>query len=104
LGASIFGEQASLVLQQLVLARDSGLGLTDLAKTAQPYPTYGQIVRELADRFQATRMERGLMASALRFFYGFQPRLETGNGASGPPPASITQADVHDSAAANPSH
>lgn len=82
LGATILGEEASLVLQQLVLAMDSGLGLGDLAGTTQIYPTYARIVRNLADQFQATRMDRGLRAAALKLFYGFQPRTATVNGAS----------------------
>ena len=56
--------QASLILQQLVLAMDAGLGLGDLAETTQIYPTYGQVIRELAGQFQTTRLERGFMATA----------------------------------------
>jgi pyruvate/2-oxoglutarate dehydrogenase complex dihydrolipoamide dehydrogenase (E3) component len=82
LGATILGEEASLVLQQLVLAMDAGLGLGDLAETTQIYPTYARIIRELAGQFQATRLERGFMATALRFFYGFQPRTDIGDGPS----------------------
>ncbi len=82
LGATILGEQASLVLQQLVLAMGAGLGLGDLAETTQIYPTYGQVIRELADQFRTTRLERGFVARALRFFYGFQPRSAAGDGAS----------------------
>src|SRR5208282_5713089 len=79
LGATILGVQASLVLQQLVLAMDAGLGLGELAETTQIYPTYGQVIRELAGQFQATR-QRGFMATALRFFYGFQPRTAAVDG------------------------
>jgi pyruvate/2-oxoglutarate dehydrogenase complex dihydrolipoamide dehydrogenase (E3) component len=82
LGATIMGEEASLVLQQLVLAMDSGLGLGDLAGTTQIYPTYARIVRNLADQFLASRLDRGLRAAALRLFYGFQPRTAAVNGAS----------------------
>ncbi len=82
LGATILGAQASLVLQQLVLAMDAGLGLGHLAETTQIYPTYGQVIRELASQFQATRLERGFMGRALRFFYGFQPRAAAADGAS----------------------
>ena len=84
LGATILGEEASLVLQQFVLAMDSGLGLGDLAGTTQIYPTYARIVRNLADQYQATRLDRGFRAAALKLFYGFQPRtagpVETANG------------------------
>ena len=80
LGATILGEEASLVLQQLVLAMESGLSLGDLAGSSQIYPTYARVIRDLATQFQATRMERGFVQTALRFFYGFQPRPS----ASGP--------------------
>lgn len=82
LGATIMGVQASLVLQQLVVAMDAGLGLADLARTIQIYPTYGQLIRDLGGQFQKTRLERGFMATALRFFYGFQSRAGTADGAS----------------------
>ncbi len=82
LGASILGEQASLVLQQLVVAMDGGLSLGDLAATSQVYPSYGQVVRALGEQFRATRLERGFFASALRFFYGFQPRAGRAGGAA----------------------
>jgi hypothetical protein len=80
LGATILGEQASLVLQQLVVAMDAGIGLGTLARTTQIYPTYARIVADLADQYRSTRLERGFMASALKFFYGFQPRVASGDG------------------------
>ncbi len=76
LGTTILGEQASLVLQQLVLAIDAGLGLDDLGETIQIYPTYGQVICELTGQFRKTRLERGFRGRALRFFYGFQPRTD----------------------------
>jgi pyruvate/2-oxoglutarate dehydrogenase complex dihydrolipoamide dehydrogenase (E3) component len=75
LGASILGEEASLVLQQLVVAMDQGLSLVDLAASTQIYPTYGQIITRLVDQFQAFRRGRGLRAATLRFLYGYQPRI-----------------------------
>jgi pyruvate/2-oxoglutarate dehydrogenase complex dihydrolipoamide dehydrogenase (E3) component len=91
LGATILGAEASLVLEQLVLARDSGLGLGDLAGTTQIYPTYARLIGALADQFRATRLDRGFLASALKFFYGYQPRTGPvadsagdSNGARGP--------------------
>jgi pyruvate/2-oxoglutarate dehydrogenase complex dihydrolipoamide dehydrogenase (E3) component len=81
LGATILGEDASLVLGQLVVAMDGGLGLADLAETTQVYPTYGRLVRDLAVQARATRLERGFRAAALKFLYGFQPR-----GGDGPSP------------------
>jgi pyruvate/2-oxoglutarate dehydrogenase complex dihydrolipoamide dehydrogenase (E3) component len=81
LGATILGKEASLVLQQFVLAVEARLGLGDLAGATQIYPTYACIVHDLAEQFRATRMQRGFLASALRFFYGFQPRTGAGDGA-----------------------
>jgi pyruvate/2-oxoglutarate dehydrogenase complex dihydrolipoamide dehydrogenase (E3) component len=74
LGATILGAEASLVLEQLVLAADAGLGLGDLAGTTQIYPTYARVIGDLADQFRTTRRDRGFLASALKFFYGFQSR------------------------------
>jgi hypothetical protein len=53
---------------------ESGLSLGDLAGSSQIYPTYARVIRDLATQFQATRRERGFVQTALRFFYGFQPR------------------------------
>jgi pyruvate/2-oxoglutarate dehydrogenase complex dihydrolipoamide dehydrogenase (E3) component len=78
LGASILGADASLLLQQLVLAMDAGISLGDLAESSQIAPTYGQLIAILADQQRATRMESGLRAAALRLFYGFQPRPSNG--------------------------
>ena len=101
LGATILGMQASLILQQLVLAMDAGLGLGDLAETTQIYPTYGQVIRELAGQFQTTRLERGFMATALRFFYGFQPRTDAVDGASSRTPGAPIGSDDDASAASH---
>jgi pyruvate/2-oxoglutarate dehydrogenase complex dihydrolipoamide dehydrogenase (E3) component len=90
LGATILGVQASLVLQQLVVARNAGLGLGDLAETAQIYPTYGQVIGTLAGQFQRTRLERGFLATALRFFYGFQPPTDAVDGTSARTPGAPT--------------
>ena len=60
LGATIVGEEASLVLQQLVVAMDGGLGLGDLADTTQIYPTYGRIIHDLADAVPGDPPRAGL--------------------------------------------
>lgn len=75
LGATILGEEASLVLQQLVVAMEGGLGLGDLSGVSQIYPSYGRVIHDLATKFRSTRRERGFLQSALNFFYGFQPQL-----------------------------
>ena len=87
LGATILGVQASLILQQLVLAIDAGLGLNDLAGTTQIYPTYGQVIHELTSQFQTIRMERGFIGRALRFFHGFQARPDAVDAASSRTPS-----------------
>ncbi len=73
LGASIVGPEASLVLQQFTLAIDHGISLGDLAQVIQPYPTAAGLVRSLANKFQATRLEKGFVKTALKWFYGFEP-------------------------------
>jgi pyruvate/2-oxoglutarate dehydrogenase complex dihydrolipoamide dehydrogenase (E3) component len=78
LGATIVGEEASLVLQQLVVAMEGGLGLGDLADVTQIYPTYGRIIHDLAAQYRASRRERGFLQSALNFFCGFQPQTAAG--------------------------
>ena len=83
LGATILGEEASLVLQQLVLAMESGLTLGDLAAASQIHPTYARVIRDLANQFQSTRMERGFVQTALRFFLGFQPRSSASSSDGG---------------------
>lgn len=87
LGATILGAEASLLLQQLVVAREAGLSLGDLAEATQIYPTFGQLIADLGRQQRATRLEGGFRAAALKFFYGFQPR--TGNG---PEPARVADA------------
>jgi pyruvate/2-oxoglutarate dehydrogenase complex dihydrolipoamide dehydrogenase (E3) component len=82
LGATILGVDASLLLQQLVVAMDAGSTLGDLAETTQVAPSYGQLITILAEQQRTKRQERGLRAAALRFFYGFQPRAGNGSGAA----------------------
>jgi pyruvate/2-oxoglutarate dehydrogenase complex dihydrolipoamide dehydrogenase (E3) component len=82
LGATIVGEDASLVLQEFTLALQKGLGLGDIAAAVHIYPTYAGVARRLANLFLATRLERGLIQTALRLFYGFNPRVAATNGAA----------------------
>lgn len=82
LGATVVGEQASLILQELVVAMENGLTMGDLASTTHTYPTYGGMVQKLANQFAATRHEGSLVQSALKWFLGFnKPRSESENGA-----------------------
>jgi pyruvate/2-oxoglutarate dehydrogenase complex dihydrolipoamide dehydrogenase (E3) component len=103
LGATILGEQASLVLQQLVLARDAGVGLGQLARTTQIFPTYAQVIRDLAEQFGCTQLKRGFMASALRFFYGFQPRTSAIDGSAAPDRSAPDGSSAHAGASHSPS-
>lgn len=99
LGATVLGAEASLVLAQLVLAMDAGVGLGDIAGSKQIYPTYARIIGGLADQYRSGRLEKGLLASALKFFYGFQPRTT-----SAPESASPADADSNGAHAAPASH
>lgn len=74
LGAAIVGEGASLILQELVLAMDAGLGLSDIAASTHIYPTYSDVVLRLARQYQSTRLETGFMQTVLKLYYGFRPR------------------------------
>jgi pyruvate/2-oxoglutarate dehydrogenase complex dihydrolipoamide dehydrogenase (E3) component len=85
LGATVVGQDASMIVQQLVVAMQGNLGLGDLAAVAPIYPTYSAVVRHLADQHRATRLESGYIQTALKLFYGFIPRLAARNGAAGSP-------------------
>jgi pyruvate/2-oxoglutarate dehydrogenase complex dihydrolipoamide dehydrogenase (E3) component len=82
LGATVVGEDASMIVQEFVLAVERGLSLRDLAAATPVYPTYGAVARQIAEQHRATRLDTGLVSKALRFFYGFAPRGATGNGAT----------------------
>lgn len=74
LGATVVGEDASLVVQELGLAIHSGLTLAQVAQAVPIYPTYAGIVKQAADQFRTSRLERGFLGSVIRMFYGFEPR------------------------------
>jgi pyruvate/2-oxoglutarate dehydrogenase complex dihydrolipoamide dehydrogenase (E3) component len=76
LGATIVGEDAAAVLQELVLAMDHEITLGKLLETVHSYPTYGRLVLQLAEEFSATRLEKGLVRTALRWFYGYGRQSE----------------------------
>jgi pyruvate/2-oxoglutarate dehydrogenase complex dihydrolipoamide dehydrogenase (E3) component len=91
-GVTIVGDEAATVLQEFVLAIEHGLTLNDLASTVHTYPTYSGLVRKLANQFTATRLEGGLVQTALRLFYGFRPRAGT-DGPSASPSESPGEAE-----------
>lgn len=74
LGATVVGEEANLVIQELALAIRAGLRLTQVAEAVPIHPSYAGVVKQAADRFRASRFERGFWGSAFRMFYGFEPR------------------------------
>ncbi|MFI5456184.1 MAG: dihydrolipoyl dehydrogenase family protein [Isosphaerales bacterium] len=84
LGATVVGEDAGMILQELVLAMERNLSLGDLAAAVPIYPTYAGVVRQLADQHRATRLESSYVQTALKLFYGFLPRVAAGNGAAEP--------------------
>jgi pyruvate/2-oxoglutarate dehydrogenase complex dihydrolipoamide dehydrogenase (E3) component len=82
LGATIVGPEASLLIQEFTLALEKGLGLGAIAAATAIYPTYASIAPALARQHLATRLERGVVQTALRYFYGFMPKVAPGNGAA----------------------
>lgn len=84
LGATVVGEQASLVLEEFVLAMENGLTLGDIASTVHPYPTYSDLALKIAHEFTAGRETGGFMRNALKWFLGLKPRDEQGGEASEP--------------------
>jgi pyruvate/2-oxoglutarate dehydrogenase complex dihydrolipoamide dehydrogenase (E3) component len=86
LGATIVGEQASLILQEFVLAMEHGLTLPDIASTVHPFPTYAGMAQKLANQFTASRGERGFLQTALKWFRGFTPRTEEAASPGEPEP------------------
>jgi pyruvate/2-oxoglutarate dehydrogenase complex dihydrolipoamide dehydrogenase (E3) component len=91
LGATIVGPEASLVLQEVVLAMENRLTLRDILNTIHTYPTYAGLARALAVQFGAARLEKRFVQRALRWFYGFEPRTNSSDSAPAPAPA---QADT----------
>ncbi len=79
LGATVVGENASLILQEFVVAMEHGLTLKDIAETVHIYPSYAGMAGKLANQFAADRLKGGFLMTALRWFYGF-PSRGTANG------------------------
>ncbi len=82
LGATIVGQEASLLIQEFTLALEKRLGLGAIAAATAIYPTYAGIGPALARQHTATKLERGLVQTALRMFYGFMPKAGAGNGSA----------------------
>lgn len=57
LGATIVGAHAGELLMPLVLAKQHGLTLSDLANTVWPYPTMAEGVKRAANEYQRARLD-----------------------------------------------
>jgi hypothetical protein len=80
LGATVVGEDASMIVQSFVLTMTKNLGLGDIAGAVPIYPTYAAVAQQLAAQHRASRLESGYIQTALKLFYGFIPRIAAGNG------------------------
>jgi hypothetical protein len=56
LGAAIVAERGGDLVHEIVVAMRAGLGLKDLSATIHAYPTYAEIARRAADRYQKSRL------------------------------------------------
>lgn len=65
LGAHLLGPRASEVVQAFVLARHLDVPLGDLAGMITVYPTYGELVKKMAERAAQGEMEKPLAKLAL---------------------------------------
>ncbi|MGO9467541.1 MAG: FAD-dependent oxidoreductase [Isosphaeraceae bacterium] len=103
LGATIVGAEAAMIVQEFVLALESGIGLSDIAAAMPVYPSYAAVARHLANQFQESRLlGRGYIQTALRLFYGFIPRVSASNGSPAARTEAPEEAEAH--AAATSSH
>lgn len=62
LGASILGANGGEMISEYALAMRHGLGLSQIADTIHPYPTYMLGNRQTADRFVAKHLDSPLLA------------------------------------------
>ena len=56
LGATIAGERAGDLIHELVLAMKHGIGLKAISATIHAYPTFAEVARKAADRYQRSRL------------------------------------------------
>jgi pyruvate/2-oxoglutarate dehydrogenase complex dihydrolipoamide dehydrogenase (E3) component len=56
LGAAIVAERGGDLIHEIVVAMRAGVGLKDLSGTIHAYPTYAEIARRTADRYQKSRL------------------------------------------------
>jgi pyruvate/2-oxoglutarate dehydrogenase complex dihydrolipoamide dehydrogenase (E3) component len=56
LGATIVGERAGDLIHELVLAMRHSIGLKAISSTIHAYPTFAEVTRKAADRYQKSRL------------------------------------------------
>jgi len=56
LGVTLVSERAGDLLHEFVLAMKAGIGLKQISGTIHAYPTFAEIARKAADRYQKTRL------------------------------------------------
>jgi pyruvate/2-oxoglutarate dehydrogenase complex dihydrolipoamide dehydrogenase (E3) component len=97
LGATVVGENASMIVHEFVLAMEKAMSLRDLASAVPIYPTYAEVARRLGDQYRASRLESSYVQTALKLLYGFVPRISLGNGRAAVPDATedATASDAH---------
>ncbi len=83
LGATVVGDEAGMIINEIAFAMAKHLPLRDLAAGVPIYPTYGSVLRDLAIQARADKLEKGYIQTALKLFYGFMPRVLADNGSSG---------------------
>jgi pyruvate/2-oxoglutarate dehydrogenase complex dihydrolipoamide dehydrogenase (E3) component len=104
LGATVVGHDASMIVQEFVLALKKGLGLNDIAAAVPVYPTYAGVAHRLASQFREGRLGNNYVKSALRLFYGFIPRVDAGNGTAESNPETTSEPESHPAAAHGHGH
>jgi pyruvate/2-oxoglutarate dehydrogenase complex dihydrolipoamide dehydrogenase (E3) component len=87
LGATVAGQDSSMLIHEIAIAMVRGLPLHDLAAAVPIDPSYGSVLHQLAVQARAGKLERGYIQTALKLFYGFIPRSVPGNGSSASEPA-----------------
>lgn len=56
LGATIVARHAGEMINEFSLAITSGLGISAIGKTIHPYPTQAEVIKQLADMYNRTRL------------------------------------------------
>jgi pyruvate/2-oxoglutarate dehydrogenase complex dihydrolipoamide dehydrogenase (E3) component len=72
LGATIVARHAGEMVSELTLAMASGLGLKTIANVIHPYPTQAEAIRQVADRYNRTRLTSFVKKILSRWLYLFR--------------------------------